>query len=229
MCQVRARRPVPAPTCVVRFCRAGFEARGKAQGRPVPSGRPQARGIDRTGELREPPLMPRKAEPSRWDAVAGCKDWPLRSGGRRLSSRLGREEHRRPRDRGGTHPGRSSCVRNAVTPSGSGLRFGKPTVRKAQSPGGNRMTEKRNAGGRKAAGNRDVVVGPSSRSSRITGRIRTLVVRPERALTRSGEPVRKKMTEAPEPEDKLDTTTTCRGERTRGRDPCLAPDRLASG
>ncbi len=135
MCQVRARRPVPAPTCVVRFCRAGFEARGKAQGRPVPSGRPQARGIDRTGELREPPLMPRKAEPSRWDAVAGCKDWSLRSGGRRLSSRLGREEHRRPRGRGGTHPGRSSCVRNAVTPSGSGLRFGKPTVRKAQSPG----------------------------------------------------------------------------------------------
>src|ERR1700674_3713094 len=52
------------------------------------------------------------------------------------------------------------------------------------------------------------MVGPSSRPSRITGRIRTLVVRPERALTRSGEPVRKKMTEAPEPEDKLDTTTT---------------------
>src|ERR1700687_2525495 len=52
------------------------------------------------------------------------------------------------------------------------------------------------------------MVGPSSRPSRITGRIRTLVVRPERALTRSGEPVRKKMTEAPEPEDKLHTPTT---------------------
>jgi hypothetical protein len=100
-------------------------------------------GNDRTGELREPPLMPRKAEPSRWDAIAGCKDWPLRSGRRRSSSRLGREEHRRPRGRGGTHPGRSSCVRNAVTPSRSGLWSGKPTVRKAQSPGGNRMTEKR--------------------------------------------------------------------------------------
>jgi RNA-directed DNA polymerase len=33
------------------------------------------------------------------------------------------------------------------------------------------------------------------------------VVRPERALTRSGELVRRKMTEAPEPEDKLDATT----------------------
>ena len=44
--------------------------------------------------------------------------------------------------------------------------------------------------------------------SRITGRIRTLVARPERALTRSGEPVKSKMTTAPEPEDKLDATTT---------------------
>ena len=43
---------------------------------------------------------------------------------------------------GGTHPGRSSCVRNVVTPSRSGC-AGKPTVRKAQLPGGNRMTKKR--------------------------------------------------------------------------------------
>jgi hypothetical protein len=34
------------------------------------------------------------------------------------------------------------------------------------------------------------------------------VVWPERALTRSGEPVERKMTEAPEPEDKLDATAT---------------------
>jgi RNA-directed DNA polymerase len=51
----------------------------------------------------------------------------------------------------------------------------------------------------------------SRRSSRITGRIRTLVVRPERALTRSGEPVERKMTKAPEPEDKLDVATTTVG------------------
>jgi hypothetical protein len=54
-------------------------------------------------------------------------------------------EHHCPRGRGGTLPGRSSRVRNAVTPSGSGRERlpGKPTVRRAQLPGGNRMTEKR--------------------------------------------------------------------------------------
>ena len=31
--------------------------------------------------------------------------------------------------------------------------------------------------------------------------------RPERVLTRSGEPVERKMTEIPEPKDKLDATT----------------------
>jgi len=75
--------------------------------------------------------------------VAGCKDWPLRSGRRRLRTALNREERRRPRGRGGTHPGCSSCVRNAVTPSRSGLWPGKPTVRRAEFLGGNRMTEKR--------------------------------------------------------------------------------------
>ena len=34
--------------------------------------------------------------------------------------RSGRDEHRRPRGKEGSHPGRSSCVRNAVTPSRSG-------------------------------------------------------------------------------------------------------------
>jgi RNA-directed DNA polymerase len=47
----------------------------------------------------------------------------------------------------------------------------------------------------------------SSRSSRITGRIRTPRGSARRALTRSGEPVERKMTKAPEPEDKLDATT----------------------
>jgi hypothetical protein len=75
-----------------------------------------------------------------WEA--GSKDSPCKSGRRRLSKPLSRDEHRRPRGIEGTHPGRSSCVRNAVTPSGSGD-AGKPTVRNAQPPGGNRMTEKR--------------------------------------------------------------------------------------
>ncbi len=47
-------------------------------------------------------------------------------------------------------------MRNVETPSGSGpCRTGKPTVRKAQSPGGKRMVQEANAGGRKATGNRD--------------------------------------------------------------------------
>src|SRR6516225_9163754 len=52
------------------------------------------------------------------------------------------------------------------------------------------------------------MAGPSGRSSRITGRIPGLVPGLERVLTRSGEPVRRKMTEAPEPKDKLDGTAT---------------------
>jgi RNA-directed DNA polymerase len=70
------------------------------------------------------------------------------------------------------------------------------------------MTEKRNAGSGNATGNRDRMAVSSRRSSRITGRIPGLVPGRESALTRSGEPVENKMTEAPEPEDKLDATTT---------------------
>jgi len=46
-------------------------------------------------------------------------------------------------------------VRNVVTPVEVRTMFGKPTVRKAQSLGGNLMAEKRNAGSRKATGNPD--------------------------------------------------------------------------
>jgi hypothetical protein len=67
---------------------------------------------------------------------------PLRCGRRRPGSGPGRDEHRCPRGTEGAHPDRSSCVRNVVTPSGSGPRSGKPTARRAQLPGGNRMTEK---------------------------------------------------------------------------------------
>ena len=69
----------------------------------------------------------------------------MRSGRRRPGTASGRGEHRRPRGREGTHPGRISQVWNVETPSGSGRQVasGKPTVRKAQVPGGNRVTEKR--------------------------------------------------------------------------------------
>jgi hypothetical protein len=72
---------------------------------------------------------------------------------------------------------------------------GKPTVRRAQSLGGNRMTEKRMPVAERRQETADGRVGASSRIVlRITGRIRTLVVRLERALTRSGESVKRKKT-----------------------------------
>jgi RNA-directed DNA polymerase len=49
---------------------------------------------------------------------------------------------------------------------------------------------------------------PSRWSFRMTGRIPGLVPGRESVLTRSGEPVRRKMTDAPELTDKLDATTT---------------------
>src|SRR5215216_1949262 len=51
----------------------------------------------------------------------------------------------------------------------------------------------------------------SRRSSRITGRIPGLVPGRKSALTRSGEPVERKMAKPPEPEDKLDTATATVG------------------
>src|SRR5947209_10203575 len=65
-----------------------------------------------------------------------------------------------------------------------------------------------NAGSGNATGNRDQVASPSSWRSRITGRIPGLVPRTDRVLTRSGEPVKRKMPEIPEPKDKLDATAT---------------------
>jgi RNA-directed DNA polymerase len=51
----------------------------------------------------------------------------------------------------------------------------------------------------------------SRRSCRITGRISGLVPGRESVLTRSGEPVERKMSKAPEPEDKLDAATAMVG------------------
>jgi hypothetical protein len=60
--------------------------------------------------------------------------------------------------------GLTAAERQAL--AGHGIRPGRappspePTARKAQLPGGNRMTREANAGSRKAAGNRDAVAGP---------------------------------------------------------------------
>jgi len=57
-----------------------------------------------------------------------------------------------PRGAGSAHPGRVSAVRNVTTPSGSGQRPGKPTVRKAPFPGGRRTVQEASAGAPKGDG-----------------------------------------------------------------------------
>ena len=85
---------------------------------------------------------------------------------------------------------------------------GKPTVRKAQSLGGNLMAEKQRPAAETQQETGTRWLAPPSRRSRITGRILGLVPGRESVLTRSGEPVKRKMIEAPEPKDKLDAATT---------------------
>jgi hypothetical protein len=132
----------PYPDVRRRFRPVGFGARGKAQGRPF---HPGVTGEGKPGRVKNLNLrlMPRHVEPRWWDAGTGCKDWPLGSSRRRLGMVPSRDEYRRPRGTGGTHPGRISCARNVVTPVGvRAVTSGKPTARKAQSPGGNLMIEK---------------------------------------------------------------------------------------
>jgi hypothetical protein len=72
--------------------------------------------------------------------------WPLRNGRRRLVTRSPPWRTPPPRGSESTHPGRVSAVRNVTTPSGSGRRSGKPTVREARLPGGRRTVQEANAG-----------------------------------------------------------------------------------
>ena len=123
--------------------RRGSKHQARAQGRPF---HPGATGERQTGRVKYLNLwlMSRYGQLRWWVVGAERRDWPLRSGRRRSRNALGRDEHRRPRDTGGTHPGRSSSMRNAVTPvEVRRCLAGQPTVRKAQSLGGNLMTEKR--------------------------------------------------------------------------------------
>jgi hypothetical protein len=159
-------------TCVAGVP-GGVRSSGKSPRAPVPSGG-YRREADRTGEELEPLADVSLRSAPRWDAVAEYKDWPLRSGRRRLGSPPSREEHRCPRGTGGTHPGRSSCVRNAVTPVEVRSLAGKPTVRKAQSLGGILMTEKRMPAAERQQETRIRMAGPSGSPSWITGRIRDI-------------------------------------------------------
>ena len=65
------------------------------------------------------------------------------------------------------------------------------------------MTEKRMPAAERQRETGTRWLSPSSWSSWITGRIPGLVPGRESALTRSGEPVKRKMTMTPEPTDKL--------------------------
>ena len=166
---------------------AGCEARGEAEGSLF---HPGVTGKGQTGRVNvsEPPFDVSLCV-SLADGLlqAGCRGWPLESGRRRPGIFCRPGEHRRPRDTGGTHPGRISCVWNVGTPMGSGRGngTGQPTARKAQSPSGGRMTREANAGGRKATGNRDAHGRPSAgRPAQLAGYGR--VPGPERVLTRVG-------------------------------------------
>jgi hypothetical protein len=82
----------------------------------------------------------------------GCRDTALRCAGCRPVIVVGLEEHHRPRAIEGAHPRwRLERAKRGnpvwVQPS----RAGRPTARRAQLPGGNRMTKEANAGRRKAA------------------------------------------------------------------------------
>jgi hypothetical protein len=160
---------------VRRWCsRRGSKHQAKAQGRPFHPGATGERQIGRVKNLNLW-LMSRYDQLRRWDAVAEYKDWPLRSGRRRLGSPPSRDEHRCPRDTGGTHPDRISCVRNAVTPvEVRAATSGKPTVRKAQSLGGNLMAEKRTPVVERQQETGTRWLAPLAGRSRITGRIRAL-------------------------------------------------------
>src|SRR3954451_8884295 len=85
---------------------------------------------------------------------AEVRDWSLESGGCRLRNAAQPDEHHRLRGTEGAHSVRVSCMWNVETPSGSGPLFlaGRPTVRKAELLGGNRMTREANAGPPKGDG-----------------------------------------------------------------------------
>src|SRR5437660_454936 len=123
---------------------AGCEAQGEAQGCPF---RPGVTGEGKTERVNasEPVVMPRYGNsPGRVVMVGMTRSGPLRIGKRRPSTDLRSRGHRCSRGIAGTRPGRISCVWNVVTPSGpSHSCGGRPTVREAESRGGNRTPKKR--------------------------------------------------------------------------------------
>jgi hypothetical protein len=119
---------------VRRWQRRGAELREEAQG---PLFHPGVTGKGKAGRVNvsEPSMMSRYVGLLRWDAdrSAGlaAEKRQVPAGDSVLAGRAPP-----PRDREGTLPGRVLRARNVETPSGSRLRPGRLTVRKAQFPGG---------------------------------------------------------------------------------------------
>jgi hypothetical protein len=147
------------------------------------------------------------------EAVARCRDVALGYAECRPVIVAGLGEYHCPRAIEGAHPDRILCVRNAETPSGSGLWWaGGLTVRDAERLGGRRMTKKR------------MPVAERQRET-MTGLFSVLLLmvvnnRPDTGswwpgrvsgLTWSGGPVMRKMTTPSELTDKLDAATANAG------------------
>ena len=110
-------------------------------------------------------MMPRHV----WAPPVGCVSGVqgLAAGKRQAPAGLASRRpggHRRPRGIGGTHPGRISLVRNVETPSGSGRSCSGRWADREEGriPRREQDGQEANAGGRKAAGNRDTMGGPSA-------------------------------------------------------------------
>ncbi len=114
----------------------------------------------------EPSMTPRNVQPRMMGCCAGVQGLrrcDAACGDRRTCA--GRVGHRSPRGKEGTPP-RPHLVRverdNPVGVRSLVTGAGKPTVREAQLPSGQRMAKKRMPASRKATGNRDTHGRPSA-------------------------------------------------------------------
>ena len=142
--------------------RRGAKPEGKPKGGPFHPGG-HRRGEDRTGQLLEPSSMPREAKPRTMGCRSGVQGLAAEKRRVPVKETTWPGEHRRPRGREGTHPGHSSCVRNAVTPSGSGRALGvsgKADREEGPTPRREQDGREANAGGRKTTGNHESRTGP---------------------------------------------------------------------
>src|ERR1044072_3247006 len=94
-----------------------------------------------------------------------------------------------PRGKEGAQSGRDSDVRNVETPARVQALPGRPTVRRAELPGGNRMPKKRTPAAERQRETLGGISGPSAGRPGITGRISALAAGPVTGLTWAGGPL----------------------------------------